>query len=127
MCLYPPGPLCSILVPLEGGRLAWLLLHAPWQLLFAGICPGLGLHFSVVQPLPQVGDCRRSLVSASICWTCTGSCSLPFSLGASGILLAPFKLCSCNTTDGNLLSRKYGLQENFSVEPPVFGKTSALE
>ena len=73
----------------------------PMAALTAGVCPGLGLQFSVVQPLPQVGDCGCSSVSASICWTSTGSCSLPFFLGASGILLAPFKLCSRNTTDGN--------------------------
>lgn len=42
-----------------------------------------------------------SSVSASICWTRTGSSSLPFSFGASGILPAPFKLCSCPATDGN--------------------------
>lgn len=46
-------------------------------------------------------DHRCSSVSASICWTCTGSSSLLFSFDASGILPAPFKLCSCHATDGN--------------------------
>lgn len=72
------------------GRTAGLALPCHRAAPLAGVCSGLALQVSMVRPRPQVRHCGRSSVSASICWTSTGSCLLLISLGASGILLAPF-------------------------------------
>lgn len=98
----------------------------PMAALIAGVCPEFGLQFSVVQPLPPVGDRGCSSVSASICWTSSGSCFLLFSLGASGILLAPFKLYSHNTTDGNPFRECMDCKK-ISVLNQLSGKTAVLE
>lgn len=76
-CPCAPGPASGQLLPLDRGCLARLpfvpcgsyFCYFSWCLHRAGVA-------FCVQPLPQVGDRGRSSVSASICWTSTGSRSL---------------------------------------------------